>query len=227
MAPERTARSALVLLLARSAIAGAVVTAVEVGLGVADLVAWTKPLAEPLTFGSWAFVLALSAVVELAAERRPPGWKRDLGAAVLTVVAGVALGLLGLLQASYLWGIVSEGSFAGALEGVGNSWWRMRTDPSRFARIFLAHALPLGPLAWSRLRGCGLARQVGVTVGACLVLEPLLLAIVWTLVSGEIERWDIRWTAVVVGAEAILAPLLFALADRLAKSRSPEGDHGP
>jgi hypothetical protein len=167
---EPPERHAVVNVLARSALFALAAAGLTYAAGrMADEdPAWT--LSRTVSLASAALHMSLVSVFELAAERRAPGWRRDLTAALVTVLGAALAGGLSCFESFYLYGMLAHRSVPDALTGLERFAKTLGEAPRGVFGTFFLLSLLLGPLVLGRLRKWRLESQVAAALTSSLAL---------------------------------------------------------
>ncbi len=163
--------------------------------------------------GLCALLLSLTAVIELAAERRAPGWKRDLAAGLLALVAAALLGLVAPFEGHYLMSIIQHGSLTAALDEMHDYERFVVRELGALLALRFVYGTPLGPLAVGRLRGWRLLPQIAACAVVSLALVEPGFLVFRKMRTGSLTEYGVLHFVEEVGPTTILAPLLARAAD--------------
>jgi hypothetical protein len=178
-----------------------------------------------LSYLAFGALVALATGVELVAERRAPGWQRDLAALALTVAAACALGALATAAGFALQGAIVLGSLGAAREGLRDAAARFTASPPwLFAGVF-GVVFPFGPLTVARLRRFSALGQILATAWVSAVVLGPLLGLYIMMVPGHAARAQAGHVGGIAALASVLGPALFALADRWGRGQTPSVKH--
>ncbi len=127
-----------------------------------------------------------------------------LVAALLTGWGALLALMVGWVQAHYFAAITGSGQAAQAMAEVKRAAWWLTMDPRWTLRFYGWVGLPFVALAWTRLRGWPVVRQVAFALAFC--------GVAWPLFPGDVP-------VVTFGLAylPIILPLTFWLVDRIAR----------
>ncbi len=148
--------------------------------------------------------------VEHVARRFRASHARDLAASLATGFLAFAAFLLATTQAAYAYGLLDTGTLAGGFRELASLVEELRHSRG-LLHAFVIAAAPFAPLAFVRLRGLSLPRQVAATFAGGGVLGLASFAVVVEEGNAPVTPWFISSSAIFY----LLLPVVAASADAL------------